>query len=453
MSSRPSEKLWRSSSFRITVLYLGLSWLTLAIVMLFMYQHVRSQLWQGIHAQLDQDVVRIERFHQRQPLDPDRPLPVYNSEQGSERLWILEVKRRNGDHKIYTGAKPRTFSIARPPGFGRDSEAMLMEEGGHLFITRRISLPPNLTARIGRNVDYLYALDAALRGAIISGLLLTLLLSLAGAILLGRRTVRRLNDINRLCADIVAGHMDKRVPVETGRDDYDRLALSINLMLDRIQQLMHSIQQVSDNIAHDLKTPLARLRARLELIRQDQDGEVMDEVMAEADRMMVMFNALLRIGRLEAGSAQLKRDHIDMLALVNDLAELYEPLFEDKGIRFQVVGQGLPTQGDPDLWFQALGNLLDNALKYTPEGGEVSIRLQSSSGQTIEVIDRGPGIAPEQREQVFERFFRAEAHRQTEGFGLGLSLVRAVAHIHRAELSLHDAKPGLRVRIQLPSVG
>ncbi|MFY0663865.1 MAG: HAMP domain-containing protein [Natronospirillum sp.] len=453
MSSKAPEKLWRSSSFRITVLYLGLSWLTLAIVMLFMYQHIRSQLWEGIHAQLDQDVVRIERFHQRQPLDPDRPLPAYNSEQGSERLWILEVERRNGHDKVYTGPKPHSFSVARPPGFSQGSSAMLMEEGGHLFITRRIALPPNLMVRFGRNVDYLYAIDAALRGAIISGLVLTLLLSLAGAILLGRRTVRRLNDINRLCADIVAGHMDKRVPVETGRDDYDRLALSINLMLDRIQQLMHSIQQVSDNIAHDLKTPLARLRARLELIRQDQDGEVMDEVMAEADRMMVMFNALLRIGRLEAGSAQLKRDRIDLRALVQDLAELYEPLLEDKGIQFGVVGSDVFTQGDPDLWFQALGNLLDNALKYTPRGGQVSIRLQASPVPTIEIIDNGPGIAPEQREQVFERFFRAEAHRQTEGFGLGLSLVRAVTHIHQAELSLHDTGPGLRVRIQLASSG
>ncbi len=214
---------------------------------------------------------------------------------------------------------------------------------------------------------------------------------------------------------------------------------------------MEDVRRVSDNIAHDLKTPLSRLRQRLELVKlqgmdSDQPGENVEQALAEADGLLATFNALLRIARLESEGRRAGFTDVDLGALVGDVAELYEPLAEDKQQRLlTTVTPNVRVHGDRDLLFQAIANLIDNAIKYTPAGGRIELSLQSdAAGARIAVADSGPGIPAYTREKVFQRFFRLDASRTTPGSGLGLSLVAVVAKLHQVKVSLEDNRPGLR---------
>jgi len=226
-------------------------------------------------------------------------------------------------------------------------------------------------------------------------------------------------------------------------------------MLDQIQSLMEGVRSVSDAIAHDLRTPLTRLRGRLEHLR-DVDGQDfesgIDKSIEEADRMLGTFNALLRIAQIEAGSSRADRQRIDMGALLNDVTDLYEPLASEKNVEFTLeLARATEVWGDRDLLFQAISNLVDNAIKYTPEGGSIGLDFcQGPGGPKLVVADSGTGVPEHERERVFERFYRMPAHRDAIGYGLGLSLVAAVAKLHRTEVILEDNAPGLRVVWELP---
>jgi signal transduction histidine kinase len=229
-------------------------------------------------------------------------------------------------------------------------------------------------------------------------------------------------------------------------------------MLDRITGLMETVRQVSDNIAHDLRTPLTRLRSRLEIAR-GQLGDANSEARAaveqateEADGLLATFNALLRIARIEAEQRREGFAAVDLVPLLTDVAELYEPVAaeRDQTLTLQ-VREVAPIDGDRDLLFQAIANLVDNAIKYTPAGGRIALGLEpKGEGAEVYVADTGPGIPADQRERVFDRFHRLESSRSTPGSGLGLSLVRAVARLHGATIRLTDNAPGLRVALLLP---
>ena len=235
------------------------------------------------------------------------------------------------------------------------------------------------------------------------------------------------------------------------------LADNLNNMLNQIESLMESVRRVSDNIAHDLRTPLARLRNRLEELsldveQSDNRRETVEQALEEADGLLNTFNALLRIARIESHDTRAGFADIDIAALVGDVVELYEPLAEEKGLRLATGLDVRPVfKGDRDLLFQALANLLDNAIKYAPPQSEISCRLEAADdGARLVLGDKGPGIPASQRDNVFQRFFRLEQSRTTPGNGLGMSLVQAVMQLHHLRLELHDNEPGLKVVITFP---
>jgi signal transduction histidine kinase len=263
-------------------------------------------------------------------------------------------------------------------------------------------------------------------------------------------------------ATLLQEDLSGRLPLSGADDELDRLARNLNAMLDRIAGLMEGIRQVSDNIAHDLRTPLTRLRNHAEHALQLDEGEAasraaLEQVIDEADGLIRIFNALLMIARAESQSCGESLADLDAAALVHDMAELYEPAAEESGVEWRVIAEGpLPFRGQRELIGQALANLIDNALKYgAPDlpGVKATIEISATgtdTGVEIAVADRGPGIPEQERTRVLERFVRLESSRSRPGSGLGLSLAAAVARLHGGQLRLEDFSPGLRVVLTFP---
>lgn len=327
----------------------------------------------------------------------------------------------------------------------------------HIARARVFVVPGGLQLLVGRDVYDLMAVKKLIERAINWGMGITLALALFGGIMMSRSTARRIEVINQISQKIMNGNLALRIPARGTGDDFDQLANNLNQMLDRIVQLMEGIRHVSDNIAHDLRTPLTRLRNRLEATLISVGPEHRDNVadaVAEADQLLSTFNALLRIARLETGGKVVNPVQIDLSQLVYDAAELYEALAEDKHQRLNLnVEDGLQVCGDKDLLFQTLSNLLDNAIKYTPEEGIIDLSLvRQDQFVMLSVADSGIGIPDEDKEKVFQRFYRVAKSRSLPGNGLGLSLVGAVVAMHKGRIELSDNQPGLRVNLYLPAV-
>jgi signal transduction histidine kinase len=286
--------------------------------------------------------------------------------------------------------------------------------------------------------------------------LVALIVGLIGGAVMSRNLLRRVEQVNRTAERVIGGNLSDRVPLKGTSDEFDQLAANLNNMLEQIERLMAGMREVSDNIAHDLRTPLARLRARLELSLIDRrDGTQSEAVRAaidEADRLLATFNALLNIAEAESGARRSAAEPLDLAQTVRAAAELYEPLAEEKGCALKLdVEPGIMIRGDRHLLSQAVANLLDNALKYG--GGEVRLSAHQRDGRAaLEVSDTGPGIPETEREAVFDRFVRLEPSRSTPGNGLGLSLVRAVARLHNGTVGLFDNHPGLKVRLEFAAL-
>jgi len=320
-------------------------------------------------------------------------------------------------------------------------------------------LQGNLRLLVGRDTRTLKATQQLIVRALLWGLAITFGLALVGGVFMSRGILRRIETINQASREIMAGDMSRRIALQGNGDEIDQLASNLNAMLEQIEGLMEGVRQVSDNIAHDLRTPLTRLRNRLEQLNRDnsEDVELSTNVAAcigDADQLLTTFAALLRIARIESGQHRKCFETVDLSILVSDAAELYQALAEDHQ-QSLVLGDfdSTAVRGDRDLLFQAIVNLLDNAVKYTPAKGSISIALEHSR-ETVEIIvsDSGPGIPEAQRDQVGRRFYRLEQSRSTPGNGLGLSLVKAVTQLHQGQLILEDNAPGLRSIIHLPKI-
>jgi hypothetical protein len=291
-----------------------------------------------------------------------------------------------------------------------------------------------------------------------------LVLSLLGGILISRGAARRADELARTAEAVMGGELGRRAPVRGSGDEFDRLASRLNAMLDQIEKLVDSTRHTGNAIAHDLRSPLSRLRNRLEIalsepMSRESAEATLEETVEEVDRVLGTFNAILRLARLEAG-AEGERVRMDVSELGEELAELFDPACEEAGLSFKSqISRNLTILADRDLVGQALSNLLDNAVKYTPEGGAITFSITRGPNGTVDmtVVDSGPGVPEEARERVVQRFQRMDSARTHPGSGLGLALVDSVADMHGGELLLSDAggppdTPGLKATLRLPRV-
>jgi len=287
-------------------------------------------------------------------------------------------------------------------------------------------------------------------------LLLAVILALTGGVVVSLSVTRRIDIINRTSREIMTGRLKQRMPVSQVHDEFDQLAENLNLMLDRIDTLVEGVRAVADNIAHDLRTPLTRMRGRLEslVVRPGMESAAREEIaacLAEADQLLSTFRALLRIARIESGTHEQPAEDVPLGPLLHDAWELYHAVAEEQSIELRLeAGEGL-VRGDRDLLFQAIANLLDNAIKYAPPDSTVTLALTGDdSSWLVTVSDRGPGIPAAEHGRALERFYRATTAGSVPGSGLGLSLVKAIAAHHSGVIELADNDPGLRVTLRLP---
>jgi signal transduction histidine kinase len=307
---------------------------------------------------------------------------------------------------------------------------------------------------VGREVRELTAINQRFLHALTLGLGLTLLIAFAGGLALAISAQRHVVEMSRATRNIIAGDLSQRLPV-IGHDEHADLAKSVNSMLDQIEHLMGGLRHVGDSIAHDLRGPLTRLRTRLEALAAEPAPTRLsvEECLAQADGVLATFNALLRIARVESGAYRRAFANVDLGRIAADVAELYEATAEENlvEIRRRIAEQAV-VFGDRELLAQALTNLIDNALKYTPVGGHIDLEVKLSGDRIVVVVaDSGPGIPAEARERVLQRFARLDESRSKPGNGLGLALVRAVCDQHDGKLVLSDNAPGLRVTLTLPA--
>jgi signal transduction histidine kinase len=320
-------------------------------------------------------------------------------------------------------------------------------------------LAPDIYAFVGRDMHEAKEAENDVLRAFALVLFASLVIASAGGLLLSRSFLKRVDAITGTCRAIMAGRLGDRIPLQGTHNELDQLAGTINDMLDRIGALMDSLRQVSNDIAHDLRTPLAHLRYRLERGRIeaatiDDYATAVEEAIADSDELLAMFAALLRIAQIEAGARHAGMEDVDLVPLLERVSDLYKPVMDDSGHPFEVrVSPCTPVRGDPQLLLQLFANLLDNAVHHTPAGTRITLSAEMNETRpTVIVADEGPGIPIEDRRKVFHRFFRCEQSRTTPGSGLGLALVSAIIDLHGADISLRDNSPGLQVVVKFSAV-
>lgn len=448
----------RSSTFRLAVLYVLLLGVSVGILMAFIYWSTAGYMDRQTAATIEAEIRGLAEQYRRRGLA------------GLSSVISERVARDPLGSSVYLlvddNLEPLAGNLDRwPTGFPHSEGWLrfrLRERGpdraeehaarGQVFLLR------GGLRLVGRDVRDLEATRALILDALAWGLAITAALALLGGWLMSAGVMRRLETINQTAGEIMAGDLSRRVPLNGSGDDFDALAANLNRMLERIEQLMAGVRQVSDNIAHDLRTPLTRVRTKLELLLTELDGcenarALAAETIADTEEMLATFNALLRIARIESGARRAAFSPLDLAALTEDLAELYEPLAAERGqsLTLRLDGPARVT-GDRDLLFQALANLVDNAIKYTPPGGTIALAVVSrTAGEddvTVTIRDSGPGIPPQARERVLDRFVRLDDSRSTPGSGLGLSLVKAVLDLHQASIALGGDAGGLIVTIR-----
>jgi signal transduction histidine kinase len=309
---------------------------------------------------------------------------------------------------------------------------------------------------IGRNVDEIAQIADIVRRGLVLGLLPALGLALIIGWVLSSRAQDRLSEVNRRIQRIAAGDLRERLPTSGGNDPFDQLAVSVNRMLGEIETLIQEIAGIGDNIAHDLRTPLTRVRVRLERGREraktlDELRAVADQSIAGLDQSLAIITALLRIAEIEHSRRLEGFSKVSLAPLVREAGDLYEPIAEDKGVTLQVeTAEDATVRGDRDLLFEAVANLLDNAVKFTPDGGRVELSLLRRGGESVvRVSDTGPGIPETDQGSVTKRFYRSDKSRRTDGLGLGLSLVAAIVKLHGFRFNITTG-PGCTAEIVCP---
>jgi signal transduction histidine kinase len=328
--------------------------------------------------------------------------------------------------------------------------------GRLLFRATYETLPDGSRLLVGRTLDDLDRFIGIIKTALVYGAILTFILATVAGVFVTRRTVGRIEAMNATAREIMQRHLGNRIPLRGTRDEWDQLAENLNAMLDRIEELMREVGQVADNVAHDLRTPLTRLRGRLEqACREEFDRErsqaLITDMTRELDALLGMFSSLLRISRIGVLDPSAAFRVIDLDQVAGEVAELFDAAAEEKGghVKFESAGR-VPVLGDRDLLFDAISNLVDNAIRHGG-AGDVQVTVRNDDQRpSILVADRGPGIPLEERKHVLKPFYRIERSRSNPGSGLGLSLVDVVARRHRAQIEMEDNHPGLKIQLRFP---
>ena len=344
----------------------------------------------------------------------------------------------------------------RADGYAQDAALVRVDLMGRATQAARAvrrRLETGETIVVGRNVDELTAIGKIVGRALMLGLIPALCLSLAAGALLSIRAQKRIEEVNRKVQRIVAGELRERLPIKGVNDPFDRLAIIVNGMLDEIEALLQSVAGTGDDIAHDLRTPLTRVRVTLERGRQNAASledlrSSIDQAIVGLDQSLAIITALLRISEIEHNRRVAGFSQVALADLVREIGDLYEPIAEDKRVSFLIAAkEEIIVRGDRDLLFEAIANLVDNAVKFTPEGGQVELSLAREGDEgVVRVRDTGPGIAVAEREHVARRFYRSDKSRSKPGLGLGLSLVAAIVKLHGFRFAISPG-PGCVVEI------
>jgi signal transduction histidine kinase len=462
------SKLLRTTAFRLTLLYLVVFALFAVFLLGYFALNTRRLVNEQIVATVNDELQLLQG--------------VYNQAGIRRLVGAVEVRSHRPGSSLYLVTTPMGEGLAGNVGSLEpgvlESEGWIEtayrrleepESAEHNALVRVVRLPGGIRVLVGRDLDergrmlHIVALAGRWSVAIV------IVLGIIGGIFVSRRVLKRVDAMTGTAQTIMAGDLSGRLSVMGSGDEFDRLAHNLNAMLERIESLMRGLKEVTDNIAHDLKTPLTRLRNRCEAALRTASSEaefrgVLEDTIEESEGLIRTFDALLMIARAESGEVREGMAEFDVAEVARDVGELYEPLAEDKGLTLEVEAkQHAAVKGNRELVSQALANLVDNAIKYAaPASAEPSravngersgILVKADAEQdriVLTVSDHGPGIPQDDRSRVVGRFVRLERSRSLPGCGLGLSLVSAVARLHGGELKLEDNAPGLRARISLP---
>ena len=446
-------RVLRTSAFHLTLLYAGLFGCSALILLGVVYWATGVYMSNSLDAAIDSDIIELEDS-----------LQVGGNEGLTEQVKERVQQAPNGPmYYLLEDSKGKVVAGNIPPSYGG--------EGRFDLKVPRSNSPSVAVHAHGitlANHEYLMVgVDALPRREMRKLILrvfewssaITLVLAFAGGALMSGGLLRRIETISRTARDIMAGDFSKRIPVRGTHDEFDHLVRSLNAMLERNEVAMESVRQVSNDIAHDLRTPLTRLRQRLELAqrraRSLEDWQrAADGCISDMDAILATFGALLRIAQIESGMPARRFAKVDLSELLRTVIEVYQPMAEEREQRFSAeIASRLMVWGERELLAQMIANLIENAMKHSPVGA--SIRLTTSQTPraiVVAVIDNGPGIPLTDRGRVFQRFYRLESSRSTAGNGLGLSLVEAIAALHGVSIELTDNGPGLRVTLQFLAI-
>ena len=456
----------RTTAFRLALLSAGLFAFSSFVILTLVYAASVNAAMRRADAAITEEIARVEARFEAGGRQAANRYIVQRSVGGGEFLYLLldtENRRISGNISALPGAAPDDQGRVRFVYDRAPAEGISEGEEGRDARGRIVALGGETRLFIGVDMEE----EARFVGETLNAVLLASGLSLALGLISGavvsRRFARRLETINAAARKVMGGRLETRAPRTYSGDELDELSANFNAMLDRVENLMQRMRTAGDSIAHDLRLPLTRMRGRLESAVVEAgdlaDREAaLEQAVADVDDLIKTFNAVLSLSRLEGGERRRAFEPVDLSTLIADVAELYEPVCEDVGLEFDCdCPGGLSVLGERELLAQAVANLIDNAIKYTPEGGAVMLRGRKTSSDEIEisVTDTGPGIPADERGRVLERFVRLEKSRSKPGVGLGLSLVQAIAEVHGGRLVLDDGPgvtdtghgPGLRIAI------
>ena len=442
-------RILRTSSFRLALLCAGLFGTAVLILFGVTYWVTSAYMSDSLDAAVDSDITElmdtlqvggdaalVALIRERVRQTPHGPM-FYLLQDSNGKLVAGNLLPFNGgegrfDLKVRSADAPRVRVHAH---------SIALPHGGYLMVAVD-SLP---RSKMHKLILWVFGCSAAV----------SLVLAFGGGALMSMNSLRRIETISRTARHIMAGDFSRRIPVRGTRDEFDQLAGSLNAMLERNEAAMESVRQVSNDVAHDLRTPLTRLRQRLELAQRralsvEEWRQAAEGCISEMDAILETFGGLLRIAQIESGMPTRRFTRVDLSGLLRTVVEIYQSMAEEKEQLFAAdIASGLTVWGDRELLTQMIANIIENAMKHSPRGASIDVATRGTpSTIVIAVNDSGPGIPAEERARVFQRFYRLERSRSTPGNGLGLSLVEAIAALHQAGIELTDNRPGLSVELR-----